>query len=169
MRQRGITIVEVVLTLAIVLIGMLGMFRALTAAIVGSSSAQRMTQAQARLQQVTEAIRSAPANVLTCLSTTAVPNWAQCEALCRTTLGPAASSDTCIFYTLQAANQATDRTRQQYAVVSDPNDARRRTTQVLLTGLTGRVYDVLVTVGWNDNGTASPPEHRITMRSAVFQ
>jgi hypothetical protein len=40
---------------------------------------------------------------------------------------------------------------------------------VQVVGGSARVFDLQVTIGWNDDGTAAAPTHRVTMRSAVFR
>jgi prepilin-type N-terminal cleavage/methylation domain-containing protein len=168
--QRGVTLLEVMISMAVVLVGMLGLFRVLGSSIQGSAAARRFTQGQARMQQIHEAIRTVPKVVLDCLAGNPATQWDTCELLCKNTLGPTASPQACVFYTLATAKQDQDSGTQQYAVVVDPNDLTR-TTRVTSTGVSGRVYDVMITVGWNDDGTAdaAQPQHRVTARSALFK
>jgi Tfp pilus assembly protein PilV len=167
-RARGATLLEILIALAVVLLGVMGLFRVLSAASRGSTSAQQFTQASARARQILEATRMASATVLGCLAATPATQWATCEALCRQELGSQASPESCVFVTLSASHQATDRSLQAYQVVSDAADLTR-SSWVRAAGTTGRVYDIQITLGWNDNGAAAPVQHRVTLRSAVFR
>src|SRR5262249_33548643 len=150
--------------------GMLGLFRVLGSSVQGSIAAQRFTQGQARAQQVMEAIRTAPKPVLDCLNGAQATAWTPCETLCRNSLGVQSQASACIFSSVNGATGATvDSTLQQYAVIVDGNDDTR-STWVRAAGVTQRIYDVQISIGWNDDGTATlPVDHRLTLRSAVFQ
>jgi prepilin-type N-terminal cleavage/methylation domain-containing protein len=174
-RQRGMTILELLISIAVVLVGMLGLFKVLAAAQVGSAQAQRFIQAQSRAGQVIEALKGMPTPVLDCLVGTQVTSWSTCETMCKAKLGPTALAQSCLFSTVNpATNSTADRTLQSYALVVDVNDATR-STWVQKAGVSQRVYDVQVTIGWNDDGTATAqptgnlPNHRMTVRTAVFQ
>lgn len=166
--ERGATLLEILIALAVVLLGVMGLFRVLSAASRGSTSAQQFTQATARARQILEATRMASATVLGCLAATPVTQWATCEGQCRQELGAQASPESCVFATLSANHQATDRSLQAYQVVFDAGDLTR-SSWVRTAGATGRVYDIQITLGWNDNGAAAPVQHRVTLRSAVFR
>jgi len=170
MRQRGVTLIELMVSMAVVLVGMIGLFRVLGTSVQAGQTGQRFIQAQARGTQVMEAIRTAPNNVVQCLVGAPATAWAPCETLCKTTLGAQASPTACIFSSVNGATGATnDSTQQQYAVILDANNDPR-STWVRGVGVTGRVYDVQITIGWNDDGTATMPvAHRVTLHSAVFQ
>ena len=192
-RQRGISLIEVMVSLVVVVIGLLGLFRALTSASFGTTSSQAFSQAQARAQQILEAIRSAPLgpgptftpNTLNCLAATTANNWANCETVCRNELlavNGAASRQACVFRTLSDSGPLlggpgalSDRSQQRYALVYDPANLAR-SSWVNRAGATNRVYDAQVTICWNDDGSANcganpPPrgEHRVTLRQASFQ
>ena len=166
--------IEIMISLVVITIGMLGIYRVLSTSIKGSSTALRYNQAQVRVQQVIEAMRTAPAAVLNCLAMAPASDWGLpggCETQCRAALGPGASAQACVFVTLASSGQAQDPGTQQYAVIYDAADPTGAgSTFVVRTGGTGRVYDVQVTVGWNDDtGGATPPTRRVTMRQAIFQ
>jgi hypothetical protein len=167
--------IETLVSLAAITIGLLGVTRALATSMRGSATALRINQGQVRVQQVIEAVRTAPnAAVLNCLVATPASSWGQagnCEAQCKAALGGAASAQACVFANLAASGRDQDPGHQQYAVVYDPGDPTGpASTFVRQTGGTGRVYDVQITVGWNDEtGAATPPTRRVTLRQAVFQ
>jgi type II secretory pathway pseudopilin PulG len=174
-RQRGVTLLEIMFSMAVVLTGMVGLFKVLGSSIRGSQTAQRFTQGQARAEQIEEAIRAAPKTVLDCLVGTPVAGWTACEAQCQATLGVNALAQSCVFVTLNnapglnGAGLGSDSTQQAYLVVDNGNNDAR-STWVRTTGRSNRVYDAQITVGWNDDGTATlPVDHAVTMHSAVFQ
>ncbi len=169
-RQRGVTLIELMVSMAVVLVGMLGLFKVLGTSVRAGQTAQKFIQAQARAQQVMEAMRTAPKPVLDCLAGAPATAWAPCELSCKTALGAQASPTACIFSSVNGATGATnDSTLQQYAVIVDGNDDTR-SSWVRPAGVSGRVYDTQLTIGWNDDGTATlPVQHRLTLRSAVFQ
>jgi Tfp pilus assembly protein PilV len=162
------TLIELLISIGVVMVGMLGMLRVLSAAVEGSVSAQRFSQGQTRAQEVIEAMRTAPLATLQCL-VQGTASWAGCESSCKAALGVNASSQACVFITLanlDAQNQ--DTTNTQYQVVTDTTD-QTRSSFVAVGGTSARIYDLQVTVGWNDDGTNAAPTHRVTMHSAVFR
>ncbi len=184
--QRGVTLVEILISLAVVLVGMLALYKTLTVSIVGTSASSRITQAQLRASSILEAMRNAPKPALDCLAQNAASNWAACEATClaNQTGGGLASPQSCIFTTSTTAGllgptasgnlplPANDRSNQQYALVYAQNpivspDGIARTSFVLVGGPGNLVYDLQVTIGWADDGTAANPTHYVTLRTAV--
>ncbi len=90
-RSKGATLVEVLLSLAIVLGGTLAMAQVLTSSLQGSRSAARIDQAEARAQAILESLRVAPEAALECLQNHPA-DWSRCQALCPAcsfTVGPA--------------------------------------------------------------------------------
>lgn len=166
-RARGFTLVELMLGLAAMSIGLLGVMHVLGAVMRGSSAANRHTQGQARAQQIMEAVLAQSPAVLDCLAGSDVTAWATCEAACRAELGPASSPRACVFVSLAAVGQEADGTRQRYAVVSDPADPDRSTWVRRAPG-SARLREFAVTIGWSDEGDAAP-RHRVTLRSKVYR
>jgi|GEM_PF-3252385 len=197
-RQRGATLIEILISLLLITIGMLGLFATLSSVTYGSSTSNRMAQAQLRAQSILEAIRLAPDTVLACLANaTDATTWAACEATCvsnqNVDMGGSAynassSSSPCIFTTgkmsqingpkplaVTGANpgQAVDRGNQPYGLAFD-GTRTGRDTFVSRTGAGGRVYNVQVSIGWNDDGSlniaaGTAGAHYITLRSGVFR
>ena len=181
-RNRGLTLIEILISLAVMLVGMMGMFSALGTSIRGTSFASKFSQAQDRAVAIIEAIRNAPASTLTCLNNTTADNWATCEADCRSnqTGAGATLAQSCIFTAASFSNvagppaasyvdQRVDRSGQQYTIVYlNATPTAYRTSFVRQNGPGNRVFDVQITIGWNDDGTATNPNHFVTMRSGVF-
>ncbi len=189
-RARGATLVEILISLAVVLVGMLALFRTLAVSVIGSSTSSRLSQAHLRASALIEAIRSAPKPALDCLRLNTAPNWSGCETTCLTSLGAAARPESCIFTTATTAPLAgpsaagqvqlpsTDRSGQLYEVVYFPvpeiaPDGTTRSSSVVATGPGNLAYDIQITIGWRDDGTAtvSNPavsgDHFVTLRTAV--
>jgi Tfp pilus assembly protein PilV len=173
-RSRGTTLIEILISLAVVLVGLLALFRTLATSVSGSATASRLSQAQQRAVMVMEAIRIAPRAALDCLATTQATNWATCEATCRGTQ-TSAKPDWCVFKTLTVSTggaklrSASDANLQSYSLVTSNN--KGGAAQVTMQGTGGRVYDAQVVIGWNeDNSDASTnPDHFIVLRSGVYE
>ena len=121
---RGTTLIEVMISMGLVLIGMLALFRVLVTSITGSAAASHFTQAELRAETLVETIRLAPAATLTCLSATASANWSTCGAS-------------------YAVAAPTDRNGQRYVL-----DAG---SHVSVGGTSGNFYDVTVIIGFSDD------------------
>jgi type II secretory pathway pseudopilin PulG len=180
-----VSLIEVMASLLIIIVGLAGLFMALVSAIRGGASASRLAQAQARAESLLEAMRRASPQTLACLSATAPAGWSACELTCATTMtdGGVASPQACVLtvdsLTLVpgppagasgATGQGMDRSGQQYALYASPADPAR-STFVRATGPGDRVFDVQVAIAWNDDGTASATaaEHVLALRTGFFR
>lgn len=172
------------ISLALVLVGMLALFKVLTSSISGSATSSRMSQAQVRLMTIIESLRHSPADsnnagkltALDCLVAAQAPNdykpsnWQACETTCMNLLGTA-KRDGCIysmdsFSVINAPDfkgassysnngQQVDRSLQQYII--DPR------SRVKTAGPNNTVYDIDLWVGWwDDNSTTLPTQAQIT-------
>lgn len=190
-RTHGATLIEVMMSLAIVLVGMLALFRILGSAAVGSGTAARSNQALMRASLLLENMRQAPQATLACLASNNPDNWTVCETSCRALLtGASAPADLCVFTPASMAaipgpamatmgngyassGQSTDRAQQAYSLVYDGTRGVRDTF-VRVTGANTRIYEMQITIGWNDSNvtgaiaTATTYEHALTLRSGVF-
>lgn len=188
---RGATLIEVLLSLAIVMVGMLALFRILSSSAVGSGTAARSNQALMRASLLLENMRQAPQPSLACLASNTPDNWTVCETNCRSALtGTSAPADLCVFTPAamdaipgpamatmasgySASGQLTDRYQQTYSLVYDGTRGARDTF-VRLTGANTRIYEMQVSIGWNDSNetgaiaTGTLFEHALTLRSGVF-
>jgi Tfp pilus assembly protein PilV len=173
-RARGATLIEILISLAVVLVGMLGMFRTLATSVTGSSTASKLTQAQQRAVLIMEAIRVAPTAALICLANTASSGWSSCEATCRDNL-TLASADACVFTSLTVGNTklkaASDVNQQNYFLVTY-NGSNLPVAKVGVVGTGGKVYEAQVVIGWRDDnspgGNTVAPDHAVVLRSGVF-
>jgi prepilin-type N-terminal cleavage/methylation domain-containing protein len=181
--QRGLTLMEVMLSMAVVLVGMLALFRVLSVASRGSQQSQRFSQALARGQQVIEAMRMTPPSVLDCLARNPATSWSLCEAQCRlwynSTYGTNPSPESCVFSSLSAMGLQADGTRQSYAVIYDNTSFIPGSSWVMTNAQWKLVYDVQVVVGFNeDNNIDNPlPQasscggaiHCVTLRTSIYR
>jgi type II secretory pathway pseudopilin PulG len=185
MRRRratsGATLIEIMISLVIVLVGMLALFKVLSTAVVGSSTASKLSQAQTRAMTILESIRHSPKVALSCLSTTPNPsNWKTCEQTCLSQLTNQ-KWDSCI-YTIDrfsvisgpdptgANPYATGPTGGQFADRNQQNYVVDAKSAVTIAGPNNNVFDVDITVGWNDDGSASTSAgyHSVRVRTGVF-
>lgn len=139
------------MALGAVAVGLLMLTRVAQSAGKGATHAHRISQAEARAVAVIENIRSAPAAIVSCLATTATPNWGTCETQCRTLFGP----DACRFLNLASPS---DTTGQAFAI---------DTTKTSVT--TGTPPFIQVSVFWVDDGPAvdGPLMHKVVLQSAT--
>ena len=191
------------MSLVIIVTGLLVIFRVLGSSVAGTSTSSRAAQAQIRAAAILEAIRLSPQAALDCLNTTAVPLWTNCETTCKNsqTLPALASAQSCIytigdvagfgFSTVNAPNstspttgtlvnnQSLDRLGQQYFLVigtapaAPMAPANTAATYVRKVGEQLRAYEVVVTVGWNDDNSTTQvgagfPQHRVSMATGLF-
>jgi prepilin-type N-terminal cleavage/methylation domain-containing protein len=186
-RQRGMTLIEVLISLALIMVGMLGLMATLSTATVGSSMSQRLSQAQARAQMIIEAIRGAPKPTLDCLATTAASSWSNCEsgttasclqnqvndmgtqniASCIFTIGTMTNIPGPSAGTPAVLNETVDRNGQPYQLYYSSTSLQ--STSVVKNA--NNVYDVQVTIAWSDDGTAggASPKHFVTLHTGIFQ
>lgn len=188
--SRGTTLIEVLISLALVMVGMLALFRIIASSIIGSSAASRTNQAQLRATMLLENMRQAPQAALACLASNTPDNWSVCENTCKTTLSGVAQIDGCI-YTMASMSsvaapavdtlgagfatngQRSDRSQQTYSIVYDGTRGSRDTF-ARVTGANTRIYEIQVSVGWNDSNvvgaisTAATFDHAVTLRTGIF-
>ncbi len=186
------TLVEVLLSLTLVMIGMLALFRILGSSISGSATASRVSQAQARAVLILENMRNAPASTLTCLANQLPSAWAACETDCRNAQTMAsAPADKCIYLPasmstipgpamngfgagFDTSGQAGDRSQQLYGLVYSGTFSDRDTF-VRLTGASNRIYEMQVAIGWNDSNvvgviaSSTTYDHVVSFRTGLFQ
>jgi Tfp pilus assembly protein PilV len=177
-KDRGTTLIEILISVAVVLVGMLALFQTLGTSVTGTSTASKLSQAQQRAVMVMENIRIAPPEALECLRTTLPSSWDQCETTCRNHFAGTATGDACVYKTFQQFK--TDQSTQKYFLVWQNNPHGNRPgggiSKMTAQGVGGRVYDAQVVIGWNDNNSddVSPPnpqpdpDHFVVLRSGVF-
>jgi len=182
-RARGTSLIEVMISLAVVLVGMLALFKTLGSSLSGSMTASRLTQAQQRAVLVMEAIRVAPKPALNCLVGSASADWDGCETLCKSNLiniNASATIDSCIYKNLSKNSRgnsptidiATDPNSQRYDVVTSlPSGLPASQVTAQGNNIPASLYEAQIVVGWRDDNTnaSSNPDHYVVLRSGVFQ
>jgi Tfp pilus assembly protein PilV len=179
-RSRGTTLIEILISLTVVLIGMLALFKTLATSVTGSMTASRLSQAEQRAVLVNEAIRVAPKAALLCLEQNESTAWDTCEATCKANLTSslATKAEACIFKNFDATDGCSsctvkldkDKTNQLYYLVTK-ND-KGPVSKVTRWGKVNGVHETQIVIGWRDDNstdTSKTPDHFITMRSGVFQ
>ncbi|HEY3356179.1 MAG TPA: hypothetical protein VGQ83_23205 [Polyangia bacterium] len=66
--EAGSSIIEVLVSLALVVIGLLGVYSAYTSSVSATAHGQRVTQATARAERQLEMLRNAPTTAIRCLA-----------------------------------------------------------------------------------------------------
>lgn len=178
-RQRGVTLMELLISLVVIVVGMLVIFRVLATSIASGTASSRVAQAQQRAETIIEAIRFSPALALTCLETTAYTSWSTCETTCKSSQlnAPNTSASTCVYTIGTFSNikgpiatnpaggapltdQTVDRQGQQYFLIGGPTPNTPlpvyNSTYVRQVGDGLRTAEIQVSVAWNDdNSTAA--------------
>lgn len=177
-RARGVTLVELMMSLVVIVVGMLAIFRVLSTSVVATSTSSRVAQAQSRASTIIEAIRLAPKEAITCLKGTAPASWATCENTCKSyqTAPATASLSSCIFtpgafgtlrgpdtgkaFGAAVQTQQYDRLGQQYfynpnvtAPTANMAPAAYGGTYARSAGDALRTLEIAVTVCWNDDNS----------------
>jgi hypothetical protein len=82
--ERGATLIEVMVSLALVIIGLLGIYAAYTSSVRATSHGRRISTATAKAERQLEVLRNAPTNALKCLAACGVPSdcTGTCAAAC---------------------------------------------------------------------------------------
>ena len=185
---RGASLVEVLISLSIAMIGMIGLFRVLASSVAGASTASKLGQAQVRAKLILESMRLSSERALACLASEKVSDWSKCEAICRAA-GPSTAPSSCVYSTASMSSiagpdianhragfatsgQEMDRTLQRYFVVVS-GDRSARDSFVQRVGDHLRVYQIQLTVGWNEDnsalGGAVGADHSVTFSTGVFR
>jgi type II secretory pathway pseudopilin PulG len=79
-RDAGGTVIEVLISLALVVIGLLGVYAAYTASVGATAHGRRVTQATTRAERQLEILRNAPSAAIRCLAggATSADCWVAC-------------------------------------------------------------------------------------------
>jgi type II secretory pathway pseudopilin PulG len=176
-RQSGVTIMELLMSLIVIVVGMMVIFRVLSSSVQGGQQSSRVAQAQQRAEAIIEAIRLAPSAAITCLTTTAPAAWggANCEQTCLAAqtayAAGTAKQSTCVFTPdsflyvpgpttpVNTPDQRADRQGQKYFFVANKpappptQPATYGTTYVRLVDAALRTAEITITIGWNDDNT----------------
>jgi len=83
--ERGVTLVEVMISLLLVVTGLLGVYAAYTAAVRGTSHGNRASLATAKAEHQLEILRHAPTAAIQCLAACGQPPAGQCNGTCAPT------------------------------------------------------------------------------------
>jgi hypothetical protein len=144
--------VEIMLSVLVLAIAMLGMFKAASVAVYSNQRGQRIEQATSRAQTRLESLRNVPTATLDCLAVGSAPS--ACLGGC---IAAGGEVDAC-----------------NVALALDPDSGRDSTgTQYTYGFLVQRpqanVYDILVLASFRDDSVNPPRVVRSVFRTAVFR
>ncbi len=144
--------VEVMISLLVLVIGMLGLMKVASVTVQSNERGQRFDQAQIRAESRIEAMRNVPTATLACLEAGSPP--ATCLATCESAGGEVLACQTALAQDVGAGVDSTGTTYSYGFLVTQP-----------VTGL----YDITVVASYLD--TASKPARtvRAFFRTAVYR
>ncbi len=144
--------VEIMLSVLVLAIAMLGMFKAASVAVYSNQRGQRIEQATTRAQTRLEALRNVPTATLDCLAGGSPPS--SCLTGCISSGG---EIDACNIALALDADSRRDSTGTQYTygfLVQQPQS---------------NVYDILVVATFEDDSVNPPRVTRSVFRTAVYR
>ncbi len=150
--QRGISMVEIMLSVLVLAIAMLGMFKAASVAVYSNQRGHRIEQATTRAQTRLEALRDVPTATLDCLAAGSTPS--SCLSGCMAAGGEV---DICNIALALDADSGRDSTGTSYTygfLVQRPQPS---------------VYDILVVATFQDDSVDPPRTVRSVFRTAVYR
>lgn len=151
-RERGFSIIEVMVSLLVLLIGMLGLMKVASVAVQSNQRGQRLDQASVRAQTRLEALRNVPTATLACLEAGSSPS--ACLSTCQSAGGELQACRTAL---AQDADAATDSTGTDY------------TYGFLVTQPQNGLYDILVVTTFRDTSSMPARTVRAFYRTAVYR
>lgn len=143
---------EVLISLTVLVIGLVGLMRVASVAVVSNQRGQRMDQAITRAQTRLEALKNVPTSTLACLEAGSDPTT--CLSTCQTSGGDLLACQTAL---AQDEGSSTDSTGTGYTygfLVQNPNPG---------------VYDILVLVTYIDDSSEPARTVRTYFRTAVYR
>jgi len=150
--QAGITLTEVLISMLLVVVGLLGLTRVASVAVQSNTKSFRMAQAVSKAQDRLEALRNVPTAALSCLAGGGNPT--SCVSSCTSAGGEQVACQTAMG-TAPGNNIDQMSTPYQYAFL-----VRQANTNV---------YDIQVLVTFNDDSVDPPKPVRILLRTAEFR
>ena len=144
--------VEIMLSVLVLAIAMLGMFKAASVAVYSNQRGHRIEQATTRAQTRLESLRNVPTATLDCLAGGSAPN--ACLGGCTAAGG---EIDACNLALALDAESGRDSTGTQY------------TYGFLVQKPQANVYDILVVASFQDDSVDPPRVVRSVFRTAVFR
>ena len=150
--QTGVTITEVLISMLVVVVGLLGLTKVAAVAIRTNTTGSRLAQALDRAQARLEALRNVPTATLSCLA--GGGSASSCLGSCQSGGGE-----------LVACQEALGLTPNDQADVGKTPYGYAFTVRTPKPGL----YDIQVVVTFSDDTTNPPRPIRILLRTAEFR
>jgi hypothetical protein len=143
---------EVLASLAIIIVGLLGLTRVASIAVQSNSRGLRMTTAAEKARARLEALKNVPTATLSCLASGSDPT--ACLGSCMSGGGEQAACQSALGL---GPGDATDSTNTQY------------TYGFLVQTVTTNVFDIQVVVSFSDDSVDPPRTVRAMLRTAVYR
>lgn len=150
--QAGVTLMEVLISLVVIVIGLLGLTRVASVTVQSNTKGLRMSTAVDKARARLEALKNVPTATMACLASGSSPS---------SCLGSCTSGGGELFACESALGLAT----------GDDTDAMNTsyTYGFLVQSVTTNLYDIQVVVSFNDDTVNPPRVVRAVLRTAVFR
>jgi len=150
--QSGVTLMEVLISLVVIIIGLLGLTRVASVTVQSNTRGLRMSTAVDKARARLEALKNVPTSTLACLSSGSTPS--ACLGTCVSGGGEQLACESALGL---AVGDATDSMNTNY------------TYGFLVTTPTTNLYDIQIAVAFNDDSVNPPRVVRAVLRTAVFR
>ena len=150
--QRGISLVEIMLSMIVLAIAMLGLMKVASIAAFSNQRGQRMEQASSRAQARLEALQNVPTVTLECLSQGSTP--ATCVNTCTSGGGEITACQIALGLDTPSLTDSTNTAYNYGFLVQKPAT---------------NVYDILVVASFMDDAVDPPKNRRSIFRTAVYR
>lgn len=150
--ERGFSVVEVLISMLVLVVGMVGLMKVASVAVSSNQRGQRMDQAQIRAQTRLEALQNVPTATLACLEAGSTPS--SCQATCVSAGGEVQACQTALAQDVDAGTDSTGTTYSYGFLVTQP--------------VTG-VYDIVVVASYQDTSSKPARTVRAFYRTAVYR
>ncbi len=150
--QAGVTLMEVLISLVVVIIGLLGLTRVASVTVQSNTRGLRISTATDKARARMEALRNVPTSTLACLAAGTPPQ--SCLGSCMSGGGEQYACESALGL---AVGDDTDEMNTNY------------TYGFLVQSASPDIYDIQVAVAFNDDSVDPPRVVRAVLRTAVFR
>lgn len=159
--QAGVTLMEVLISLVVIIIGLLGLMKVASVAVQSNTKGLRISHASDKAQARLESLKEVPTATLACLDNGSSPS--SCLSSCT-----AAGGDQKACALALGLTQADPGSGVPYGDDADSTKTQY-TYGFLVNAVTANIYDIQVVVSFIDDSADPPKPVRVVLRTAVYR